>query len=88
MSVIKHVIPPKRDISSVAKIYQVRAYINPMDGKKAVEATFNALFALTDVRFTLRELKPEFEPDEKARAKLKKLVAKARKQLDLLEGEL
>ncbi len=59
-----------------------------MDGRKAVESTFKALFALTEIRFVLRGLRPGFEPGNGEKKRLKKLIAKAREEIDKLEGSI
>jgi len=52
-----------------------------------VDETFEALFALTDIRELLRETKPTYKltPDQKKL--LEKKIERARKALDIIEKE-
>ncbi len=54
----------------------------------AVEALFEALFALTDLRALFREVKPFYEFSEEQRRRAKELLDKARRCLDSLEAFL
>ncbi len=54
---------------------------------RVVDETFEALFALTDIRQMLRETKPSYELDDKQRKRLEKKLARARKALDAIEKE-
>ena len=52
-----------------------------------VEETFEALFALTDIRQLLRETKPSYKLTPEQRKLLEKKIARARKALDVIEKE-
>ena len=52
-----------------------------------VDETFEALFALTDVRQLLRETKPSYKLTPEQKKKLDKKIARARKALDVIEKE-
>ena len=54
----------------------------------AVNETFNALFALTDLRGIFRDIKPIFKIDDATKEKIKEILAKVRKSLDIIEKEL
>jgi hypothetical protein len=56
--------------------------------QRAVEETFNALFALTDLRFVLREAKPSFRLDEGQRRRVREALFRVRRSADLVEREL
>lgn len=50
-----------------------------------VDETFEALFALTDIRQLLRETKPAYKLTPEQRKNLEKKLARARKALDRIE---
>lgn len=52
-----------------------------------VDETFEALFALTDIRQLLRETKPSYKLTPGQRQLLEKRIARARKALDVIEKE-
>ena len=52
-----------------------------------VDETFEALFALTDIRQLLRDTKPTYKLDETQRKMLDKKIARVRKSLDIIEKE-
>ncbi len=56
--------------------------------KIAVNETFNALFALTDLRSIYREIKPTFKIDESTKEKIKEIIKNVRKSLESIEKEL
>lgn len=56
--------------------------------EKAVEETFAALFALTDLRQIFRDTKPTYEFNAEQKEKIRKIIERARKSLDIIEGEL
>jgi hypothetical protein len=51
-----------------------------------VDALFEALFALTDLRVLLRETAPLHAFDEEQRAQAQEFVARAKEALSKLEG--
>jgi hypothetical protein len=51
-------------------------------------ALYEAFFALEEVRELLRQTAPEHKFSEEQKKKLKELLAKARKSMDLIEGKL
>jgi len=55
--------------------------------EKVVEKTFEALFALEDLRELLRKTAPFDLTSEQAK-EAKKIIAKVRKTLDEIDGEL
>ncbi len=57
-------------------------------GEKAVEETFRALFALTDLRQIFRDTKPTYELDEEQRGKVKKILETVKESLKIIEKEL
>ncbi len=52
-----------------------------------VEETFEALFALTDIRQLLRETKPSYKLTPEQRKLLEKRIARVRKALEIIEKE-
>ena len=56
--------------------------------EKAVEETFVALFALTDLRQIFRETKPTHQFDSEQKRQIKKMIEKVRQSLDIIEKEL
>jgi hypothetical protein len=52
-----------------------------------VDETFEALFALTDIRQLLRETKPGYKLTPEQRKLLEQKIARARKALDVIEKE-
>ena len=52
-----------------------------------VDETFEALFALTDIRQLLRETKPSYKLTSEQRKLLETKIARARKALDIIEKE-
>jgi hypothetical protein len=56
--------------------------------KRAVDAVFQALFLLTDIRFLLRETAPDHELDEGQRERAATTLEKVRRQVAILEEEL
>lgn len=56
--------------------------------QRAVEETFNALFAITDLRFVLREAKPTFRLDAGQRERVATSLAQVRRSADAIEREL
>jgi len=53
--------------------------------KENVDETFEALFALTDIRQVWRETKPDYKLNESQKTKLSKNIARVRKALDAIE---
>ena len=56
--------------------------------EKAVEETFAALFALTDLRQIFRDTKPTYQFNNEQRQKIKQIIEKVRQSLDVIEKEL
>jgi len=56
--------------------------------EKAVEETFAALFALTDLRQIFRDTKPTYQFNNEQREKIKQIIEKVRQSLDVIEKEL
>lgn len=56
--------------------------------QRAVDAIFQAMFLLTDLRVLMRETAPLHDLDEEQRAKASKTLEKLKKQVDTLEQEL
>ncbi len=56
--------------------------------EKAVQETFEALFALTDLRQIFRETKPFFQLNSEQREQVKKIIERVRQSLDVIEKEL
>ncbi|MCS7131375.1 MAG: hypothetical protein NZ934_01410 [Hadesarchaea archaeon] len=56
--------------------------------EKAVQETFEALFALTDLRQVFRETKPTYELNDEQKKKVKEIIQSVRKSLDVIEREL
>ncbi len=56
--------------------------------EKAVEETFAALFALTDLRQIFRETKPTYELNNEQEKRVRKIVERVRQSLKIIEKEL
>jgi predicted Holliday junction resolvase-like endonuclease len=56
--------------------------------ERAVEETFRALFALTDLRQVFRDTKPTYELDEEQTRKVKEILDAVRRSLEVIEEEL
>jgi len=56
--------------------------------EKAVEETFAALFALTDLRQIFRETKPTYQFNSEQKRQVRELVERVRQSLDIIEKEL
>jgi len=56
--------------------------------EKAVEETFAALFALTDLRQIFRDTKPTYQFNSEQKSQIKDIIEKMRKSLDVIEKEL
>jgi hypothetical protein len=56
--------------------------------KRAVDAVFESLFQLTDLRFILRETSPGHELDSGQRDEVAGILEKVRKQADIIEKEM
>ncbi|MHB8162839.1 MAG: hypothetical protein ACYDDV_00655 [Methanoregula sp.] len=56
--------------------------------KRAVDMTFQALYALTDLRVILRETAPQHELDEKQRAQAQRLLENLERQVGSLKQEI
>jgi hypothetical protein len=56
--------------------------------KRAVDAVFQALFLLSDLRFLLRETAPEHDLDDMQRERAATTLAKVKRQITILEEEL
>ncbi len=56
--------------------------------EKAVEETFEALFALTDLRQIFRETKPLYQLDAEQREKVEAIITRVKLSLKVIEDEL
>jgi len=56
--------------------------------KRAVDETFAALFALTDIRFVFREAKPLFAYTEEQKEKVRMALERVRRACDAIEKEV
>jgi hypothetical protein len=56
--------------------------------EKAVEETFAALFALTDLRQIFRDTKPTYQFNSEQKRRIRKIIEKVRQSLDAIEEEL
>lgn len=56
--------------------------------KKAVEETFAALFALTDLRQIFRDTKPTYQFNSEQKKEAREIIEKVRQSLETIEKEL
>ncbi|WP_292517488.1 hypothetical protein [Methanoculleus sp.] len=56
--------------------------------KRAVDAVFQALFLLSDLRYLLRETAPRHDLDEAQKARAATTLEKVKRQIATLEEEL
>jgi hypothetical protein len=56
--------------------------------EKAVQETFEALFALTDLRQVFRDTKPDHQLNNEKRKMVEEIIKNVRKSLDIIEKEL
>lgn len=56
-------------------------------GEKAVIETFEAIFALIDLRQLFRETKPQFNFSEEQREKIRRILGRVRRSLEVIEEE-
>ena len=56
--------------------------------EKAVEETFVALFALTDLRQIFRDTKPTYQFNSEQKRQIREIIEKVRQSLDVIEKEL
>ena len=56
--------------------------------EKTVQETFEALFALTELRQVLRETKPTHKLNEEQKEKVRKIIEDVRRSLSIIEEEL
>lgn len=56
--------------------------------EKAVQETFGALFALTDLRQIFRETKPTYQLSDEQKKKVREVVERVRQSLGVIEKEL
>jgi len=56
--------------------------------EKAVQETFGALFALTDLRQIFRETKPNYQLNDEQKKKVREIIESVRQSLDVIEKEL
>ncbi len=56
--------------------------------EKAVEETFAALFALTDLRQVFRETKPTYQFSNEQKEQIKNIVERVKQSLSVIEKEL
>ena len=56
--------------------------------KRAVDAVFQALFILSDIRFLLRETAPQHVLDEAQKKRAATSIEKVKRQIAIIEEEL
>ena len=56
--------------------------------ESAVNETFRALFALTDLRQIFRETKPDYALNKDQKEKVHSIIENVRQSLDIIEKEL
>jgi hypothetical protein len=56
--------------------------------EKAVQETFEVLFALTDLRQIFRETKPDHKLNDEQRKKVEEIIKNVRRSLGVIEKEL
>lgn len=56
--------------------------------EKSVQETFEALFALTDLRQIFRETKPDHKLNDEQKKKVEEILKSVRKSLSIIEEEL
>jgi DNA-binding PadR family transcriptional regulator len=56
--------------------------------EKAVEETFEALFALTDLRQLFRDTKPFYRLNDEQRERVRAILERVRQSLRIIEEEL
>jgi len=56
--------------------------------QRAVDALFQALFLLTDIRMLFRKTAPDHHFDEEEKQKAEKTIEKLKKQISILEEEI
>jgi len=56
--------------------------------KRAIDAVFESLFILTDIRVMLRETAPRHDLDESQREKVRSLLDNLEKRVSVLRKEL
>lgn len=56
--------------------------------EKAVEETFAALFALTDLRQIFRETKPTYQLNNEQKKRIREIVERLKHSLEIIEKEL
>jgi hypothetical protein len=59
-----------------------------MMSERAVKETFEALFALTDLRQIFRETKPLYKLDEAQKARVREILERVRTSLRVVQEEL
>ena len=56
--------------------------------EKSVQETFEALFALTELRQVFRETKPTHKLNDEQREKVRKIIEDVRRSLKIIEEDL
>ncbi len=56
--------------------------------KRAVEAIFQALFVLSDLRSLMRETAPQHELDDEQKRRAASYIEEAKDQIGIIEAEL
>lgn len=56
--------------------------------EKAVEETFAALFALTDLRHIFRDTKPTYKLNVEQKENIRRIIERVRQSIDIIEEEL
>lgn len=57
-------------------------------GEKSVQETFEALYALTELRQVFRDTKPTYKLNDAQKEKVKKIIGDVRKSMLIVEEEL
>jgi len=71
-----------------SNLYLVITEVGGIMTEKAVEETFAALFALTDLRQIFRDTKPTYQFNSEQKRQIKEIIEKVRQSLDVIEKEL
>ena len=79
---------PGSKVLKRSNLYLVITKVGGFMTEKAVEETFAALFALTDLRQIFRDTKPTYQFNSEQREKIKQIIEKVRQSLDVIEEEL
>ena len=79
---------PGSNVLKRSNLYLVITEVGGIMMEKAVEETFAALFALTDLRQIFRDTKPTYQFNSEQKRQIKEIIEKVRQSLDVIEKEL